>query len=216
MRFVDRKASGAVNHRLVDRAGDVIDPLLVDGLQGRELTRCARDPKLPQRFASSVPKIPEQRTDQASNSQGGKVGGKGLQKQSDSNHHKENRSRDARPFDAGRYGRDIRHRVSDVVNDHTLVGHSHSSLIRIVRRLVSHRWKVRRILLVSLLGKGEIRIQDGMKRTVQVNVKMTQEDFDLLQKAAVKRWPDAVLTNSGIVLALAKIAARETLRKKSP
>ncbi len=53
-----------------------------------------------------------------------------------------------------------------------------------------------------------------MKRTVQVNVKMTQEDFELLQKAAEKRWPDAVITNSGIVLALAKIAARETVKKK--
>ena len=50
-----------------------------------------------------------------------------------------------------------------------------------------------------------------MKRTVQVNVKMTEEDFKMLRKAADKRWPDAVLTNSGIVLALAKIAARETL-----
>jgi hypothetical protein len=55
-----------------------------------------------------------------------------------------------------------------------------------------------------------------MKRSVQVNVKMTQEDFELLQKAAAKRWPDAVLTNSGIVLALAKIAARETLHKAKP
>lgn len=53
-----------------------------------------------------------------------------------------------------------------------------------------------------------------MKRTIQVNVKMTQEDFDLLKKAAEKRWPDAVITNSGIVLALAKIAARQTLGKK--
>jgi hypothetical protein len=53
-----------------------------------------------------------------------------------------------------------------------------------------------------------------MKRTVQVNVKMTQEDFDLLKRAAEKRWPDAVITNSAIVLALAKIAARETLRKR--
>jgi hypothetical protein len=50
-----------------------------------------------------------------------------------------------------------------------------------------------------------------MKRTVQVNVKMTEEDFRLLKKASEKRWPDAVMTNSGIVLALAKIAARETL-----
>jgi hypothetical protein len=55
-----------------------------------------------------------------------------------------------------------------------------------------------------------------MKRTVQVNVKMTQDDFELLKKAAEKRWPEAVITNSGIMLALAKIAARETLsRKKS-
>jgi hypothetical protein len=52
-----------------------------------------------------------------------------------------------------------------------------------------------------------------MKRTVQVNVKMTEEDFALLRKAAEKRWPDAVITNSGIVLALAKIAARETLAR---
>ena len=55
-----------------------------------------------------------------------------------------------------------------------------------------------------------------MKRTVQVNVKMTQEDAELFAKAAEKRWPDAVMTNSGIVLALARIAAREILgRKKS-
>jgi hypothetical protein len=53
-----------------------------------------------------------------------------------------------------------------------------------------------------------------MKRTMQVNVKMTQEDFELLKRAAEKRWPDAVMTNSGIVLGLAKIAARQTLTKK--
>ncbi len=53
----------------------------------------------------------------------------------------------------------------------------------------------------------------GMKRTIQVNVKMTEEDFALLRKAAEKRWPDAVMTNSGIVLALARIAAKETLGK---
>ena len=53
-----------------------------------------------------------------------------------------------------------------------------------------------------------------MKRTVQVNVKMTQEDFGLLKKAAEKRWPDAVMTNSGILLALAKIAARDSLAKE--
>ena len=52
-----------------------------------------------------------------------------------------------------------------------------------------------------------------MKRTVQVNVKMSPDDFNLLKKAAEKRWPDAVMTNSGIVLALAKIAARDSLKK---
>jgi hypothetical protein len=40
---------------------------------------------------------------------------------------------------------------------------------------------------------------------------MTQEDFSLLKRAAEKRWPDAVMTNSGILLALAKIAARDSL-----
>lgn len=53
-----------------------------------------------------------------------------------------------------------------------------------------------------------------MKRSVQVNVKMSPEDFQFLKKAAEKRWPDAVMTNSGIVLGLAKIAARDALRKR--
>lgn len=53
-----------------------------------------------------------------------------------------------------------------------------------------------------------------MKRTVQVNVKMSPDDFQLLRKAAEKKWPEAVMTNSGIVLGLAKIAARETLNRK--
>jgi hypothetical protein len=52
-----------------------------------------------------------------------------------------------------------------------------------------------------------------MKRTVQVNVKMSPEDFNLLKKAAARKWPGAVLSNSGIVLGLAKISAKELLRK---
>ena len=43
---------------------------------------------------------------------------------------------------------------------------------------------------------------------------MNQEDFDQLRKAAQKHWPDAVMTNSGMVLSLAKIAAREILGKE--
>jgi uncharacterized protein (DUF1778 family) len=52
-----------------------------------------------------------------------------------------------------------------------------------------------------------------MKRTVQINVKMSPDDFQLLKKAAEKKWPEAMLTNSGIVLGLAKISAREVLGK---
>lgn len=68
--------------------------------------------------------------------------------------------------------------------------------------------------LSNLAVLPEMTDTGGMKRTVQVNVKMTQEDFSLLRRAADKHWPDAVMTNSGIVLAFAKIAAREVLGKK--
>lgn len=57
--------------------------------------------------------------------------------------------------------------------------------------------------------------QNG-KRTAQVNVRLSTEDFDLIQRAATCLWPGAVLTNSGILLGLAKIAAREALKAKSP
>jgi hypothetical protein len=52
------------------------------------------------------------------------------------------------------------------------------------------------------------------KRTVQVNVKMSPRDFDMLKRAAGVIWPDAELTNSGIMLGLAKLGAREILKKK--
>lgn len=50
-----------------------------------------------------------------------------------------------------------------------------------------------------------------MKRSTQINVKMSPDDFQLLKKAAEKKWPDAIMTNSGIVLGLAKIAAKMEL-----
>jgi hypothetical protein len=53
------------------------------------------------------------------------------------------------------------------------------------------------------------------KRTVQVNVKMSSEDFSTLQKAANTLWPDAILSNSGILLGLARLAAKDILKKKS-
>jgi len=46
---------------------------------------------------------------------------------------------------------------------------------------------------------------------VQVNVKMSSEDFALLRRAAHKLWPDAVISNSGILLGLARIAAKRVL-----
>ena len=70
------------------------------------------------------------------------------------------------------------------------------------------------VRLVTLFIKWKSSIQEDMKRTIQVNVKMSEEDFALLKKAADRRWPDAVITNSGIVLALARIAARGILGQK--
>ena len=54
------------------------------------------------------------------------------------------------------------------------------------------------------------------KRTTQVNVKMSTEDFALLRKAAERLWPGAVISNSGILLGLAKMAAANVLNKKPP
>jgi hypothetical protein len=54
-------------------------------------------------------------------------------------------------------------------------------------------------------------MSDHGKRSVQVNVRLSEEDFALIKKAAAKLWPSAVLSNSGILLGLAKLAASETL-----
>jgi hypothetical protein len=50
-------------------------------------------------------------------------------------------------------------------------------------------------------------------RTVQISVKMSQEDYALLVKAADKLWHKAVLSKSGILLGLAKIAAENAVKK---
>ena len=57
-------------------------------------------------------------------------------------------------------------------------------------------------------------MSDGGKRTVQVNVKMSGEDYELLQKAAAQLWPDAIISNSGILLGLARLAAKDVLSPK--
>jgi hypothetical protein len=57
-------------------------------------------------------------------------------------------------------------------------------------------------------------METGGKRTVQVNVKMNTEDFSTLQRAANALWPDAILSNSGIILGLARLAAKDILKRK--
>ena len=52
------------------------------------------------------------------------------------------------------------------------------------------------------------------KRTTSVTVKMSAEDYALLNKAAATIWPGAVLTNSSIVLGLAKLSAEAVLKGK--
>jgi uncharacterized protein (DUF1778 family) len=73
------------------------------------------------------------------------------------------------------------------------------------------------VALLSTQNDPEYReeMERNGKRTVQVNVRLSTEDFNLIQKAANVLWPDAVLTNSGILLGLAKIAARDVLKSKS-
>jgi hypothetical protein len=51
------------------------------------------------------------------------------------------------------------------------------------------------------------------KRTLSVTVKMSEEDLAMLMQAAAKKWEGAILTRSGIVLALAKIGADKVLKK---
>jgi hypothetical protein len=52
------------------------------------------------------------------------------------------------------------------------------------------------------------------KRSIQVSVKMTEEDYAFFKRAADAVWPKAVLSRSGIVLGLARLGA-ETVTKKT-
>jgi hypothetical protein len=56
-------------------------------------------------------------------------------------------------------------------------------------------------------------MNDSGKRTIQVNVKMSEDDYKLLHAAASALWPEAILSNSGILLGLARIAAKDRLGK---
>lgn len=52
------------------------------------------------------------------------------------------------------------------------------------------------------------------KRTISVSVKMTPTDRDRIKKAAHILWPGAVLTQSGMILGLARLCANDALKKK--
>lgn len=49
------------------------------------------------------------------------------------------------------------------------------------------------------------------KRTLQINVRMSNDDLALLRKAAATLWPGVELTMSTIVLSLAKRSAEQIL-----
>ena len=57
-------------------------------------------------------------------------------------------------------------------------------------------------------------MNDAGKRTIQVNVRMSEEDYELLMQAAGKLWPDAIISNSGVLLGLAKLTAKDVLGGK--
>lgn len=46
-----------------------------------------------------------------------------------------------------------------------------------------------------------------------MNVKMSGEDYELLREAANRLWPDAIISNSGILLGLARLVAKDILGK---
>src|SRR5215471_10914759 len=54
-------------------------------------------------------------------------------------------------------------------------------------------------------------MSESAKRSIQVNVRLSEQDFDLIKKASAKIWPNAVLTNSGVLLGLARLAAKRVL-----
>lgn len=54
----------------------------------------------------------------------------------------------------------------------------------------------------------------GKKRDVQINVKLSTDDFATFKLAADTLWPGAILSNSAIILGLAKMAAADILKPR--
>jgi len=52
------------------------------------------------------------------------------------------------------------------------------------------------------------------KRPLQVNVRLSQADLDLLHRAAERLWPSVPITKSTLLLSLAKMKAGEVLASR--
>jgi hypothetical protein len=52
------------------------------------------------------------------------------------------------------------------------------------------------------------------KKTIQINVKMSEQDHELILQAAARFWPNAILSKSAMVLGLARMRARQALGRK--
>jgi hypothetical protein len=77
-----------------------------------------------------------------------------------------------------------------------------------LRHIAGTKWGTRRYLDMN-------RLADASEAA---RVRLSEEDFALIKKAAAKLWPNAVFSNSGILLGLEKLAANGTLigPKKQP
>lgn len=52
------------------------------------------------------------------------------------------------------------------------------------------------------------------KRSLQVNARMSPEDLALLRKAAEKLWPGMPITNSTLLVTLARLKAQDIIEGK--
>jgi hypothetical protein len=53
------------------------------------------------------------------------------------------------------------------------------------------------------------------KRNLQLNIRMSDDDLTLLRKAAAALWVGIPVTDSTLILSLAKLKAEEVLRAKA-
>jgi hypothetical protein len=54
------------------------------------------------------------------------------------------------------------------------------------------------------------------KKTVSISVKLSPEEWDLLKAVANRIWPNAPITNAGIVAGLALMTAKNLVTAKEP